>query len=159
MARRPHGLANRPDKPHPATFRVQVAGPGIEPGGRPYEGRPGTCHPASRRVCSSCVRTQCSQSVCQPQTRRSRRRGLTNHRCDTHPRTKARHASNESISNRIISLSRTGMSTSVSARSPYSLGISAHSATLRLISSAVAPLGQQPVRDSNPRCRREGPAS
>ena len=31
MAVKPHGLANRPGEPYPATFRIQWTGRGIEP--------------------------------------------------------------------------------------------------------------------------------
>ena len=33
-----HGLANRPGEPYPATFRISVDRPGIEPGFPPRQG-------------------------------------------------------------------------------------------------------------------------
>ena len=38
MTRRSHGLANRPGEPYPATFRMSVDPPGIEPGFPPRQG-------------------------------------------------------------------------------------------------------------------------
>src|SRR5438552_6493668 len=46
---RAHGLANRPGQPYPAALREEVAGLGLEPRRRPYEGLPSTCPPANAK--------------------------------------------------------------------------------------------------------------